>query len=444
MNVALSLESSDPSLGKEMDGRIAQEEARRDQDRSRGMGRAVAGNLSVGGRTMPEGPGPALAGRHAVISGSLGKKNLGDDLLLQMALRQLGGAYGATSVLSEDPDEPLGPGIAVDRPPPLAIGNRFWRGGRDRSALRRRIAARMPGAPIDFLWLGGLLTPDLLNNKGRLRELSWARGFCARLVYFFGDAHDGFMACAQARPIVRLIDGGENWLAVRSEEAANTLDLLGLKSEVRVGVDIFLYDLARRLGWPFRRRAEPSATMAIIPCVHRSARFQPSMLAAARLGARRGLAIRWISFCDPEDLALIRDLAAALDRELPGHPQSIHRATAEDAGLDDAACCMATRYHGSIFALAAGVPTIGLSYDPKVRNLFGMFRLHDWIAPDPGRYPPAAFQGRLDEQLSAALDGSFAPDYREFGRRMVAHEAALADLLGRRAARPGAEVRDGS
>jgi hypothetical protein len=389
------------------------------------------------GRARPGTSPTALAGRHAVVGGSLGKGNLGDDMLLRVFLKQVGPDYRAVTVLSQDAPEDLGAGVSVVPPAPVAVGRRFWHGATDRPRLRRRIVARAPEAERDCVWLGGLFGPHRIINLARDRELSWARSFCNRLVYFFGDVHDGFLACSIARRLVRRIDSGEAWLAVRSAEAADLLDHLGVRSRLWVGVDIVLYDLARQLGWPFRRRNEATATLAIVPCIYRSGRFFDAWLAAARGAADRGLGVRWVSFCDAEDLPLCRALADALAAQRPGHPQAVHRATASDLGLGDAAACIASRFHGAIYSLASGLPTIGFAYDPKVRNLFRMFGIEDWLASDPARLPGEALAAELAERLDAALDGRFAPVYDEFARRLAGHEAALVDLTSRRAGEPG-------
>ncbi len=90
------------------------------------------------------------------------------------------------------------------------------------------------------------------------------------------------------------------------------------------------------------------------------------------------------------------------------------------AGCD---AVLAMRYHAALFALRAGVPTVGLSYDAKVANLFAEWGLPDSCltleaaAADPHRVaallaePPPAGDGR--DAASAMRDGGEAMLERE-------------------------------
>jgi hypothetical protein len=367
---------------------------------------------------------------HAVISGSLGTGNLGDAALLHSFRSRHGCDYDAVSVIANGPAVDVDPETQVLGFPQFALGHRFWYGRQDRRDTRRRIADRAPGAERDYIWLGGLLGGAEMHNRLRERELRWARRFSRRVIYYFGDVADGFPATTSARRLVRVLDRSNAWIGVRSSEAAELLAEAGLGGQVHTGVDPVLYDRATRHGLPFRRLEPAVETLAIVPCAYRP-ELAPVWLAAARAGAHHGLTPRWVSFSDGEDLALCRELAERSGAELPGLVQDVVPSELAELRLMEAACCVATRYHAAIFAITAGVPTLGVPYDVKVSRLMRLLGLDEFIVDLSSlTSDPASdlWDEHIDRQLHRALHQPWSPHLAELEQRLTEHERALQDL----------------
>ncbi len=186
--------------------------------------------------------------RHAIVAGSLGKGNLGDYMLMRAFLGEMGDYYWPTTVLTDNFAETEALGVEAETPPSYPVGRRYWSAIYERNQLKERIKTRSPLLERDYVWLGGLFSTDKPINLVRRSELAWARQFCSRFVYYFGDAHDSFSECSTAADFVKLVDGGESWIAVRSKEAADVLVRSGVKSKIRVGLDSVLYELSKALG----------------------------------------------------------------------------------------------------------------------------------------------------------------------------------------------------
>jgi Polysaccharide pyruvyl transferase len=361
----------------------------------------------------------------AVISGSFGLGNLGDEALLTAFECRHRSEYRSTLILRAGPSDGTERADTELQLPRLATGLRFWRGRSDRSQKRRFIEARSPDGSREYIWLGGLLSHISQHNQARHKELLWASSFCSRFLYYFGDVGDGFAELPIARKIVRLLDRMDARIAVRSTEAARILEKAGLRTKVHVGLDPVLYDRITRWGIPFRRRAGATDTMAIIPCNYRPDIYQAVWLAAARAAVRHGLRLRWVSLCDPEDMELCVRLADRMRIEQPNHAQEICCGPSAEEALSQAACCVATRYHGAIFALSHGVPTLGVPYTHKVRRLFHLLRMQDWLI-ESGE--SQAFEGDLADKIRELLAGHGRPDYAALRQQAEMHRRALISL----------------
>jgi polysaccharide pyruvyl transferase WcaK-like protein len=363
---------------------------------------------------------------HAIVSGSIGQSNLGDEALLAAFLERHRADYRSALVLRTGSSQSA-TATALSMPR-LAIGWRFWWGVSDRIQKRRLILARTADGLREHVWLGGLLGHIVPHNKARYQELRWARRFCSRFLYYFGDVGDGFAQTPVARKLVRLLDRMDARIAVRSAEAAGILEEAGLRTKVQVGLDPVLYDRVMRWGIPFRRHAAATNTLAIIPCSYRPELFQPAWVAAARAAVRLGLQIRWISLCDSDDLPLCKRLAERVRAEYPNHPQDVCGGNSAAQAITDAACCMASRFHGGIFALSQGVPTLAVPYTYKVRRLFRLLGLEDCVV-DPERMGESRLlDAEIEEKLRAAMAGHWRPDYIVLRQQAEAHTQVLRSL----------------
>ena len=362
---------------------------------------------------------------HAVIAGSLGKGNLGDETLLQTFLGRHWPDYDAMSVMVNGPWTAPGPPVQVVPVPAFALGRRFWRGFSERRRTARSIVDHAPQAARELVWLGGLLGPDEPHTRFRLHELRWALGFCRRPVYYFGDAADGFAAAPSAAPLVRLLDESDAFVAVRSTEAAAVLTDAGLRAQIRTGVDPVLYDRAAQRPPPFTRRQPPAEALVVVPCVYHRARWLEVWLAAARAAVRYRLTLCWVSFSDDEDLALCHELADAVRREHPDLRQEVGPSHVAETHIARAACCVATRYHAAIFALTEGVPVIGIAYDVKIARLLRLLGMDEFVVDDPH-----AERDQIADQVRRAAGGAWSPDYGRLTDVLADHTRTLEVLTG--------------
>jgi len=350
--------------------------------------------------------------RHAVVAGSLGQGNAGDDAILQAFLDEHARDYASVIVLTHDPQPLQDPSITELRPPHIAVGKRFWRGMRERSTMRDRIESNAGGAPVDYVWLGGLLGRIAEHVEARRHELQWARSFADRFVYYFGDAEDELIEVGAAQRLAEVMNRGDAWIAVRSPEAATVLQAIGIQPPIAIGIDPALFDRAKKLGLPFRRTRATTNALAIIPCGPFEKAFRESWVAAARTANDRGYQIKWVSMCDPVDL----NLCQSLQRECPG---TVEPAANAERTLADAACVMATRYHGAIFGLSAGVPTIICPYSSKMRRLAKLLDLDRWVV---NAHADSAKVPTLVDQVFA---GEWRMDAEALARSVAGHAEAL-------------------
>lgn len=370
---------------------------------------------------------------HGVVSGSLGTGNLGDTELLGAFLKRHGHDYESITVVADGPAITSEDKMHVVKLPQFPLGRRWWRGFWDRRATRRTILQQGKDLRREYVWLGGLLGADDLHNKLRERELEWSKQFCDRLVYYFGDVADGFAGSPVAPRLIRSLHEADSWIAVRSREAAGVLEAAGYGKAVRVGVDPVLFDRATDRGLPFERRAAASATMAIVPCIYHRDQAMDIWLEAALAGIREGLDIHWISFSDREDLALCRELAARTNVRNPQHIQQVVPSYDAEARLDEAACCVATRYHSLILSLCSGIPTIGIPYDVKISRLMELLDLGQLVARQSNLASRPDLESWFSDRVRTLCSASWAPDYSKLTPMLESHARALEELTNPRA-----------
>jgi hypothetical protein len=278
------------------------------------------------------------------------------------------------------------------------------------------------------VWLGGLLAHIRPHNLARYKELLWATTVGSRFLYYFGDVGDGFNETPEACKLVGLLDRIDARLAVRSVEAATILKGAGLRTNVHVGLDPVLYDRVVRWGIPFRRRAAATETLAIVPCNCRPEFYEPVWIAAARAAIRLKLRLRWVSVCDPEDLPLCLRLAERVRAQYPDHPQDVCTGANAQEAIGAVACCVATRFHGAIFALSQGVPTLAVPYAQKIHRLFRLLHLDAFLVEPDDSEAPGSLNERTEDAIRAALGGHASPDYAVLRHQADLHRAALISL----------------
>jgi hypothetical protein len=369
----------------------------------------------------------------AILTGSLHAQNIGDFELVKSFLKQHEYHYrNEITILGFNPDKVLefNNQYPFIDPPKLAIGHRFYYGVLHRLEIKNQVLSCLPNSSRHYIWLGGLLSKVNPHMIGRYKELKWASQFSDKFIYYFGDVGTGFSRDMNSvKKLVRKIDSYDNWLAVRSTEAASLLVDAGLKSNIHVGIDAVLYDRCMSRGLPFKRIQTASETLTIIVCGYLWEQSYPIYIAAAQVAVALGLRIRLVSLCNLEDLPICEQLAEKISTEHPSYPIQIVSDGRSESLIAESAVCIATRFHGAIFALAAGVPTIAVPYDAKVERLFKLLQLDEWIAdPKLNPQPSGFWHEKLKSMIKSGLADEFKPNYQELLLGITAHQAALADF----------------
>ena len=366
---------------------------------------------------------------HAVITGGLHTGNIGDHALAKAFVNQQKDNYQKLTILGEAYQDLLSIGETIISPPPMAIGYRFWYGHKQRIETRKKINEEMPDAIRDYIWLGGLLGHSFHHTKLRYQELKWASSFSEKLIYYFGDVGLGFENVVGGKKLVTKINSLNSLIAVRSTEAADLLIDAGLSSKVFVGIDAALYERCIKSRIPFIRQEKEIGAVAIVVCQYRSEQFIDIWRAAAVSAIKLNMKVLWISLCDSEDLSLCKQLLQEFSEKYPNYPMEIVAGINGERKIAEASVCVATRFHGAIFGITSGVPTIGLPYGMKIQRLFEFLNLEDWIAdPTLKTGNNTDWNSILHEMIQEALAGKFQPDYSQLESGIKAHKEALADL----------------
>jgi len=153
----------------------------------------------------------------------------------------------------------------------------------------------------------------------------------------------------------------------------------------------------------------------------------PGVLVAALagFGRQQSCLVSVLPFADA-DGAMAEELGERLRRaglavgeRTPPQIEPLRRRVAEQD------CLVAVPLHASVFALACGVPALGLAYDEKIPRLYQTFGVHDYCRP----------VGELD---AATLEHDLhrvVPTRTELGARLAAGarqaEQAIRDSIGR-------------
>lgn len=358
--------------------------------------------------------------RHAVVNGSLGIGNLGDETLLATLMRTEARRYVRWTVIG-GPRQRSASDIQVLPSPQFAMGRVPWRGAFSQRYSRRSIERFSPMQQRDYVWVGGLFG-NARHILGRVKEAQWCRRFCERIVYYFGDAEYGEESMPAARSLAEELNKGPSWIAVRSSEAAERLAEAGYQGRIWVGLDIVLHDRIRRWGLPFERRTELSDSIVINPVKHKM-EFAHAWLGAARAAVKFGLRINWVSFFDPADLEACHILRDELKKEFPNHPQEICSIQEAESAFDKAVVCVATRYHAAISAFTNGVPVLAVPYSSKVSWLFHRLGLSQWI--EVNEISADGWRHRLRD---LSVKAGWTPDWSRLAADAAAHDAALGNF----------------
>ncbi len=283
---------------------------------------------------------PSLTVRVALF-GYYGFGNLGDEAVLQAALRHLREEVGGLEawVLSADPawTEAVHGVRAVRRTDLQAVRRAF---------LRADVVCSG----------GGSLFQDVTSWRsplfyGLLHELARSRPV---VVYAQGV---GPLRRRLSRAVTRRAMHRAAVVTVRDRDSAALLRQLGVARPVEVVCDPAL-DLSPRRQGPVRD------VLAVSVRPWPQVRWEQLAQALGRAARGAGLSVRVVCLHPNVDLPASRQLAAALSGQLVVPP------TPQDAldELSDAHVAVGMRLHFLVLAASAGVPFVGVAYDPKVSS----------------------------------------------------------------------------
>ncbi len=312
------------------------------------------------------------------LDGSFGKGNLGDDALVNAFLKQHFGDFRRHFVAGT---VELPPGMNVEhvRMPVMFSG---WRRYKSFSSIRYTLDQwrRECGSSVVYACLGGLLG-DPVHVDIRAQVFDMVEKLNWKSAYYFGDIEPGYKLDRSMARIVRFWNRSKSWVGVRSSQAEDLLRSFGVHKDCLFrGVDPVLYERSKRL---FNTNTETQARtseVALVPSfwVLSQARTLEWWRSATIAARDQGLSPRWCIFDATQDaVAALRVCLAAGYSEKDFEDQVLFGEMAI-AATERSALCITDRYHGAIYPITAGVPTIARGWNGKIQRLYSMLDLNDW------------------------------------------------------------------
>jgi polysaccharide pyruvyl transferase WcaK-like protein len=360
----------------------------------------------------------------ACIDGSFGKGNLGDTALLNCFLDEHQTDFDKLFVISSK-------GFGAERsdnemvlePPPLCSGWRKYKGWGQKLATRQRWL-RAVGREATHVCLGGLLVGDIFVDL-RTQMFAMTRGIGWRPSYYFGDFSVVCRPTRDLKKLFRLWEDTDAWVGVRAQEAANLMHERGFRREVHVGVDPVLFARSKEFDLPSSRRRKVGAIAALVPSFRATgdSATKAWWCNAVREVRLKGLQVRWCIFDEMFDVGPARELSALCGDSEAQFQESLCFGKAAIHAVEVATICFTERYHGAIFPITAGVPTVAHGWNEKIRRLFQRLELHDWCVDD------LADEERCKKDQQAlvrrAFDNQWFPNFERLKADLDGHAAAL-------------------
>lgn len=360
-----------------------------------------------------------LPGFRVLVVGFYGAPNVGDEVLLDIAVRQLRALGGEPIVASIDPQ--------LTRRMHNVDAVSFMDIGAITRVLMQCDALLMGGGGIfqdhhpfnlDAVYLpyandiSGYARPLLIAMQLGIPTFIWGHGV-------------GPLRSQGARTLVRELFQRATAVSVRDEQSRELLADIGVEREVSVGPDP---------GWQFRRfhplpmiSAVPGKTIAVVVREWSRGNWKEALIQALRQVLPAGWRIRWIAFQVHtersgalSDLPLIDELREMLgdrpDDEFfaPSTPQEGWQLLAQ------ADAVFSMRLHASVLALLAGRPTAGLEYDEKLARAHVMAGM-----PEHLRLSVDDDAGRFARAITSLVNDEWRPDPEVIARLEKASEVHL-------------------
>lgn len=300
-----------------------------------------------------------------VISGYYGFSNAGDEAILMAlvrALKQMLPGIGIT-VLSADPE---------------ATSRAYGVNAVDRGSVRDVVKA-IKGCDC-FISGGGSLIQDVTSKKSLLYYLaliSLARRFGKKVVIYANGI--GPLNWAVGRMLTRKVLSRADILSVRDEDSRALLKEIGVSEKLITLAADPVFSLPKPDPEHGRRILESCGADSGRPLVcfntrpWRSMRDINRVLAeAADFAAAEFKAQAAVIAMNPDDDKTAREFAGFVKS---GAVVITGRYAPDDlmSVISNARVLVGVRLHSLIFAAVAGVPFLGIPYDPKVQSLLKMF-----------------------------------------------------------------------
>lgn len=353
---------------------------------------------------VPMKPGPTVSRGTLVIKGWYGEKNFGDDLLLASLTNALRGSMDFRIVLWCRKRSYLcriAPGTRILEPwtrleQPVALlwggGTQFFTfSGSDKQWNTLGNLLSIPCHP-QRLARAPLTATQLLVRRlraARLRRVAW-RGAIGIGVGPFREAN---RQMEEKLAVLRSMD----WLSVRDEESLNICKEYGIHKAV-LGADLAFLHPA--IGLPQERGGEIRVIPRISPMDRDWSVWEDTLYSELRRFPPDSVEV--VSLCERDHVAaaqLAERLGASLICWDPDHMPlewMIEK-------LSTARRVVSARYHGALVSAAAGVPTVIMGLEPKLRSL-GQQLAGIAICESPSKFVEAIRQtgpGGLPEEAGA-------------------------------------------
>jgi len=359
------------------------------------------------------------------IDGSLGKGNLGDNNLFHAFHCEHESDFGKKFLMRAEETSDWVSNITKNwLPLPQLCGG--WRSIKFRGSRRRvrDVWLQEAGANSVYLLLGGLLG-HLAHVDIRAQLLKMASSVDWKRCYYFGDIES---FCEKSRPLQRVLDrlsGPDTWVSVRSEEAANLLTDRGYRQQVHIGIDPVLYQRTKCSPAPFVRSEPSNGAVALIPSdsVFRSPIAFEWWVDVAKEVKASGREILWCIFDSQHDVNAAKAIAIAAGFSEDEFEVQLRFEDQAIVCSERAFACFTDRYHGAIFPMTRGVPTIARGWNDKIVRLFRLLGLEDWCMSSEARTPIQASQIR--NWLREASSDSWAPNHNRFIAESERHTQSL-------------------
>lgn len=362
------------------------------------------------------------------LRGYYGGRNVGDDALLWVMVRELDRLIPGASVRVTPGIESAVPqhSLQIVRPPKGRFGPRL-------AAARSDLMLYGGGGVIqEYSARGGILSNHL--------QLSRVARLCGTPRVYLGVSV-GPLEAPRAAERTRAIVRQATLMTVRDRASLRLLEEIGAEGPVQVTQDLAL--LLDEVPLPPRHRPERPmlgvSTNAFFQAVYRDAERDRAVhgviaeVLNALMAAHPDLLVKFLCF----HRGLRQDLWAAQHvRTALRHPErTLIFPYADDPRetLAEVATCdflLTFRLHAAIFAYLAGVPMLALDYHPKVAGFAEMIAL-----PDETRLPLAELSAPvLHERLTALVAGELPQAQVPVAESVAAARRnfeLLAEVLGR-------------